>query len=78
MRGVLTGLASRRLNEVVEARLAEEPVVVLNGPRTVGKSTLLSALARHLGRAVIDCDDLPRERRCDPIRLGSSNRSNPS
>ena len=29
----LTGLASRRLGEVVEARLAEEPVVVLNGPR---------------------------------------------
>jgi hypothetical protein len=44
MRGVLTGLASRRLGEVVEARLAEEPVIVLNGPRTVGKSTLLSAV----------------------------------
>jgi predicted AAA+ superfamily ATPase len=45
MREVLTGLAERRLEEVVEARLAEEPVVVLNGPRTVGKSTLLSELA---------------------------------
>jgi len=32
MRGALTGLASRRLGEVVETRLAEEPVVVLNGP----------------------------------------------
>jgi ABC-type uncharacterized transport system YnjBCD ATPase subunit len=53
MRGVLTGLAKRRLGEVVEARLAEEPVVVLNGPRTVGKSTLLSQLAAHLGRAVM-------------------------
>ena len=29
-------------------------MVVLNGPRTVGKSTLLSELARRLGRAVID------------------------
>ena len=58
MRGVLTGLARRRLGQVVEARLAEEPVVVLNGPRTVGKSTLLSQLARRLGRSVIDCDDL--------------------
>src|SRR6516225_1935088 len=48
MRGVLTGLASRRLKEVVEARLAEEPVVVLNGPRTVGKSTLLSESARFV------------------------------
>lgn len=42
MRGALTGLAERRLADVVGARLAEEPVVVLNGPRTVGKSTLLA------------------------------------
>ena len=78
MRGVLTGLASRRLGEVVEARLTEEPVVVLNGPRTVGKSTMLSELARRLGRTVIDCDDLLSERRCDRIRPGSSNRTSPS
>src|SRR5437763_14448727 len=58
MRGVLTGLASRRLGEVVESPLSEEPVVVLNGPRTVGKSPLLGDMARHLGRTVIDCDDL--------------------
>src|SRR5580698_2538314 len=57
MREVLTGLAERRLTEVVQARLTEEPVVVLNGPRTAGKSTLLSPLAEHLGRTVIDCDD---------------------
>lgn len=57
MREVLTGLAKRRLTGVVEARLAEEPVVVLNGPRTVGKSTLLSQLADRVGRPVIDCDD---------------------
>lgn len=30
---------------------------MLNGPRTVGKSTLLGALAHDQGRAVIDCDD---------------------
>src|SRR5271165_1527667 len=74
MRGVLTGLAKRRLGEVVEARLAEEPVVVLNGPRTVGKSTLLSELAGRLGRAVIDCDD-PSTRsavRDDPARFVES------
>jgi predicted AAA+ superfamily ATPase len=59
MREVLTGLAKRRLTEVVQARLTEEPVVVLNGPRTVGKSTLLNQLAEHLGQAVIDCDDPP-------------------
>jgi predicted AAA+ superfamily ATPase len=46
-------------------------VVVLNGPRTVGKSTLLSQLGEHLGRAVIDCDD-PATRsavRDDPARF---------
>jgi predicted AAA+ superfamily ATPase len=67
----LTGLAERRLGEVVEARLAEEPVVILNGPRTVGKSTLLSELAGRLGRAVIDCDDLATRAavRSDPARF---------
>ena len=39
MREVLTGLAKRRLVDVAAARFAEEPVLVLNGPRTVGKST---------------------------------------
>ena len=74
MRGLLTGLAERRLGEVVEARLAEEPVVVLNGPRTVGKSTLLSQLADRLGRAVIDCDDLATRAavRSDPARFAES------
>jgi uncharacterized protein len=74
MREVLTGLAKRRLGDVVEARLAEEPVVVLNGPRTVGKSTLLSQLARHLGRVVIDCDDLATRAavRDDPARFVES------
>src|SRR5271169_3499265 len=74
MRAVLTGLARRRLGEVVEARLGEEPVVVLNGPRTVGKSTLLSELAERLGRAVIDCDDLATRVavRDDPARFVES------
>lgn len=74
MRGVLTGLAKRRLGEVVQARLAEEPVIVLHGPRTVGKSTLLNQLAGRLGRAVIDCDD-PATRaavRDDPARFVES------
>lgn len=57
MRETLTGVAERRLTAVLAARLAEEPVVVLNGPRTVGKSTLLHQLGRRLGRPVIDCDD---------------------
>jgi uncharacterized protein len=74
MREVLTGLAKRRLVDVAAARFAEEPVLVLNGPRTVGKSTLLSQLADRLGRAVIDCDD-PATRaavRADPGRFVES------
>jgi predicted AAA+ superfamily ATPase len=55
--GALTGWAERRLAGVLLERLREEPTVVLNGPRTVGKSTLLAALAQRLGRTVIDCDD---------------------
>jgi predicted AAA+ superfamily ATPase len=52
MREVLTGLAKRRLTDVATVRFTEEPVLVLNGPRTVGKSTLLSQLAARLGRVV--------------------------
>jgi uncharacterized protein len=77
MREVLTGLAKRRLGEVVAVRLAEEPVVVLNGPRTVGKSTLLSQLAGRLGRPVIDCDDLATRAavRDDPARFVESDQT---
>jgi predicted AAA+ superfamily ATPase len=42
--------------EVVRQRLAEEPVVILTGPRTVGKSTLLAELGRELDRPVFDLD----------------------
>jgi predicted AAA+ superfamily ATPase len=71
--GALTGLAERRLTAVLADRLYEEPTVVLNGPRTVGKSTLLAALAQRFGRPVIDCDD-PATRaavRNDPGRFVS-------
>lgn len=73
MAGALAGIAHRRLLEVLHQRLAEEPAVVLNGPRTVGKSTLLHALADRAGRPVIDCDD-PATRsavRNDPERFVS-------
>lgn len=72
MRELLTGLAERRLVDVAEARFAEEPVLVLNGPRTVGKSTLLGQLAGRLGRPVIDCDDPAT--RCALIPAGSWSR----
>jgi predicted AAA+ superfamily ATPase len=42
---------------VVEGLLAEEPVVAVQGARTVGKSTMLRALAGSAGRGVVDLDD---------------------
>ena len=36
--------------------MSEEPVVILTGPRTVGKSTLLAALAAEFDRPVLDLD----------------------
>jgi predicted AAA+ superfamily ATPase len=41
---------------VARQRVTEEPVVILTGPRTVGKSTLLAALATEFGRPVFDLD----------------------
>jgi uncharacterized protein len=71
--GSLTGIAPRQLTAVLARRLAEEPALVLNGPRTVGKSTLLHGLAKRLERPVVDCDD-PAVRaavRADPGRFVS-------
>lgn len=53
-----TGIVTRHLEAVIAQRLAEEPVVVLNGARTVGKSTLLQSCARAHGVQVLDLDDL--------------------
>jgi predicted AAA+ superfamily ATPase len=55
---VLSTVVERRLVEVVHRRLDVEPVVVLEGPRSVGKSTLLRALAARWQREIIDLDDL--------------------
>lgn len=57
MDGSLTGMAHRQLMAVLTRRLGEEPATVLNGPRTVGKSTLLHTLADRVGTIVVDCDD---------------------
>ncbi|WP_420111618.1 ATP-binding protein, partial [Pseudactinotalea sp.] len=51
-------LVSRRILEVALARHQESPVLLLEGPRTVGKSTLLTQLALQVGGAVLDLDDL--------------------
>lgn len=51
-------MVARRLPKLVHARMSDEPVILLEGPRSVGKSTLLSELARQMNAAVIDLDDL--------------------
>lgn len=53
-----SGIVSRRLLPLVAERMSDEPVVLLQGPRTVGKSTLLRALAAGRGAEVLDLDDL--------------------
>lgn len=50
-------LIERRLLELVPDLMRDEPVVVLAGPRTVGKSTLLRGLAQVSNARVLDLDD---------------------
>lgn len=47
----------RRLEPVVDQLLAVDPVIALHGPRSVGKSTLLHAVARSHAVSVLDLDD---------------------
>ena len=54
----MAGLIQRRLDDIVHRRMGESPVLLLQGPRSVGKSTLLRALATRHDRPVIDLDDL--------------------
>lgn len=58
MNQALSKIVARRLIEVARSRLEDEPVIVLQGPRSVGKSTLLAALALSAGREIVDLDDL--------------------
>lgn len=51
-------LFPRRITQVIERRLGDEPVLVLTGPRTVGKSTLLHEVAVGSGSDVVNLDDL--------------------
>jgi hypothetical protein len=46
------------MTQVIARRMTDETVLVLTGPRTVGKSTLLHAVAVNAHREVIDLDDL--------------------
>lgn len=51
-------LLERRVLGVALERMRDEPVVLLEGPRSVGKSTLLRVIAGRTGGHVIDLDDV--------------------
>ena len=51
-------MVNRRIQDVVEARLFEEAVVLIQGPRSVGKSTLLNNIAKKYKVSIIDLDDI--------------------
>jgi hypothetical protein len=51
-------MISRRAADIVSALLTEEPVVAVQGPRAVGKTTLLRAISASKGVPIIDLDDL--------------------
>lgn len=50
-------MAARRLNPVLAGLAQVEPVIAIHGPRSVGKSTMLSQFAQAHGVPVIDLDD---------------------
>lgn len=54
----LQGIVERRLTATIQVRMREEQVVLLQGPRSVGKSTLLREVAAQLGAELVDLDDL--------------------
>ena len=52
------GMVARRIRPIALDRLRDDPVVLLEGPRSVGKSTLLKELSASLGGTLLDLDDL--------------------
>lgn len=72
-------LLTRNLQGVLGQLLREEPVLVLTGARTVGKSTLLAACAEHHGVTVMDLDDLETRRAvlADPALFVAADRPIP-
>jgi uncharacterized protein len=55
---VLDHHVERHLGAKIAVLLGDEPVIALQGPRSVGKSTLLREIGAARSRGVIDLDDL--------------------
>jgi predicted AAA+ superfamily ATPase len=54
----LNFLVERRVSGLLRELVAVEPVIALHGPRSVGKSTVLSGFAARAGGSVVDLDDV--------------------
>lgn len=69
-------MVTRRVSALVRSLLNDEPVVALQGPRSVGKTTLLREIAAGFGVEVIDLDDLGTRdaARADPALMVSGDR----
>ena len=52
----MSSLIQRRLSPVVRTRVVETPVLLLEGSRSVGKSTLLAELATSVSHPIYDLD----------------------
>lgn len=52
-------LFNRHTRRLLDSRMSQDPVVLIQGPRSVGKSTLLNDFAKSAGVEVIDLDHLP-------------------
>lgn len=55
---ILESLVPRRVSELLTDLVQVEPVIALHGPRSVGKSTVLSGFATQAGGSVLDLDDV--------------------
>lgn len=73
------GLLERHLEAVLADLLRSEPVLLLTGARTVGKSTVLGATARGHDVTVLDLDDLETRRAvtADPALFVAADLPNP-
>ena len=50
-------MVARRLLPLARERMVDDPVVLLEGPRSVGKSTLLREIVAATGGVLLDLDD---------------------
>lgn len=72
-------LVDRHLRQVLVELLSDEPVVILTGARTIGKSTLLAGCAAAHDVTVLDLDDVDLRRAvaADPALFVSADRPSP-